>query len=268
MPRPARVIGLAGVESVGLSLRGGRSLRGYAGVVPKWWRVLAVVLVVLLVVGAGAYQLMNARTFQLFGGLTSHVDTNEKLVALTFDDGPGCDQVDAIQAALGVTPATFFVVGEAAARCPEGLARLVASGHELGNHTQTHRRMVFVTPDDVTRQIEPVDRLIREAGQAGTILVRPPNGKKLVVFPAWLAADGRRTIMWDVAVEEFYDGAPVMDAAAIASHTVEGVRPGSIILLHPWSRQTHAREAIPLVIAELRARGYRFVTVSDLLAAG
>lgn len=227
------------------------------------------VLVFLLVLGAGAYQLMNARTFQLFGGLTSHVDTGEKLVALTFDDGPGCAQVDAILTALGATPATFFVVGEAAAGCPEALTTLVASGHELGNHTQTHRRMVFVTPDEVARQIEPVDLLIRDTGQSGEILVRPPNGKKLVVFPAWLAAHGRRTIMWDVEVEEFYDDdALAMDAATIALRTVEGVRPGSIILLHPWSRQSHAREAVPLVIAELRARGYRFVTVSELLTAG
>lgn len=227
----------------------------------------ATTLVAALVVGVGSYQLMNSQTFQLFGGLTARVDTDDKVVALTFDDGPDCDQVDAVRAAVGETPVTFFVVGENAARCPDALAALVASGAELGNHTQTHRQMILLTAADVAAEIEPLDALIREAGQTGEILVRPPYGKKLVVLPAWLAAHGRRTIMWDVAVETF-SGEATMDATTIASRTVDAVRPGSIVLLHPWNGRTQTRAAIALVITQLRAQGYRFVTVSELLAAG
>lgn len=234
----------------------------------KWLRMLAVAVVLLLAVAAGGYELMNSRTFQLFGGLTSRVDTDEKLVALTFDDGPNCDLVDDVRRALGDTPATFFVIGDAAAQCPQSLADLVASGHELGNHSQTHRRMIFVTPSTVAGEIEPVDDLIRGAGQSGSIDVRPPYGKKLVVFPAWLSAHERRTVMWDVAVEEFGDGASAMDAETIAARSVQAVQPGSIILLHPWNRESQARAAIPLLVDELKSQGYRFVTVSELLTAG
>lgn len=226
---------------------------------------IVVVLLFALTSGIYGYQLMNAETYQLFGGLTARVETSDKVVALTFDDGPTCDQADAVRAALGDTAATFFVIGKDAAKCPEALGSLVASGHELGNHTQTHHRMIFVSPSDVAAEIEPVDALIRGAGQGGDIPVRPPYGKKLVVFPAWLAAHGRHTVTWDVAVETFGDGAP-MDAATIASRTVAQVRPGSIVLLHPWNHRPQTVAAIPLVIEQLRAQGYRFVTVSQLLA--
>lgn len=230
----------------------------------KRWRPLAISLTVLLLVGIGGYQLMNSRTFQLSGGLTARVETTEKVVALTFDDGPRCDRVEPVLAALDGTPATFFIVGEAAEKCPEALASLVEAGNELGNHTLNHRRMIFVSPDTVAAQIEPVDTLIRSAGQSGDIPVRPPYGKKLVVFPWWLAEHHRNTVTWDVESETF-DG-PKLDAATITAQSVEQTKPGSIILLHPWNPDSDALAAVPQVIERLKAQGYRFVTVSELLA--
>lgn len=230
----------------------------------RGWRGLAIGLAVLLVLGFGGYQVMNSRTFQLFGGLTARVEAEERVVALTFDDGPRCDRVDSVLKALDGTPATFFIVGEAAAKCPEALQELVVAGNELGNHTQTHQRMIFVTPEGVAAQIEPVDAMIRAAGQSGDIPVRPPHGKKLVVFPWWLAEHHRNTVTWDVESETF-DG-PAPSAAAITADTVAKTKPGSILLLHPWNPESNSLEAVPEVIAQLKAQGYRFVTVAELLA--
>lgn len=225
--------------------------------------VLAVACVAALI--AGGYKLMNSTTFQLFGGLTSHVQTDRKVVALTFDDGPTCADLPAVLAALGEVKATFFVVGEQAEACPDGLRTLVAAGHEIGNHTWTHRRMVFVTPDDIAREIDPTDAAIRAAGYTGDILVRPPYGKKLLMFPWWLHDHGRSTITWDVAVEDYAADAAPQDAATIARLTVDAVRPGSIVLLHPWNGRVPTQQAIPLVIAQLKGAGYTFATVSELL---
>lgn len=228
------------------------------------WVVTALVL--LLVVPVATYRWMNSWSFQAFGGLTSRVETDRRVVALTFDDGPSCDAVDAVTKGLSGARATFFLIGSEMVRCPAAAGRLVRDGHELGNHTWDHRAMVFVSPQDVAREIEPTDALLRAAGQPGDLHVRPPYGKKLLVFPWWLDRHDRRTIMWDVAVETF-DGTP-QTAEAIARQTVAATRPGSIVLLHPWGGHTATRQAIPLVVADLRAQGYEFVTVSELLDIG
>ncbi|MFC7716000.1 polysaccharide deacetylase family protein [Nonomuraea recticatena] len=115
------------------------------------WRrrlvLLAALLAVLLLVAAGLYQLMNARTFQLAGQLTHRVATTEKVVALTFDDGPDehTGQIIDVLAEQRVR-ATFFVIGSQVEARPQDAKALVAAGHQLANHTYSHQRMVFVSP--------------------------------------------------------------------------------------------------------------------------
>ncbi|MFG3437778.1 polysaccharide deacetylase family protein [Nonomuraea sp. NPDC047897] len=224
-------------------------------------------LVVLLVVALGAaglYKLVNARTFQLAGELTARVKTGEKVVALTFDDGPdehAGELVDLLAAER--VRATFFVVGSQLAAHPGTAEALVAAGHQLGNHTFTHRRMVFVSPGTVAAEIERTDALIRRAGQRGDIPFRPPTGKKLLSLPLYLSEHRRHTVMWDVEPDSGRSPAP----AEIAAMVREQVRPGSIVLLHPWySSGRDTRASLRATIAGLRADGYRFVTVAELLA--
>ncbi|WP_246227154.1 polysaccharide deacetylase family protein [Propioniciclava coleopterorum] len=227
---------------------------------------LAASAVVLSLLAVGGYALMNSRTAQVAGRLVDRVETAEKVVALTFDDGPTAADTDAILwllAQRGV-PATFYVNGGVAAANPGQLERLVAAGHELGNHTQDHKRLIFVTPDGVAAQVEPTDAAIRAAGYDGPITFRPPNAKKLVVAPVWLAQHDRTTVMWDVEAEDF-GGGPPQPASDIAERVLAQVRPGSIVLLHPWNGRAATQEATGEVIDELRRRGYRFVTVSELI---
>ncbi|GAA3611573.1 polysaccharide deacetylase family protein [Nonomuraea rosea] len=230
----------------------------------RWRKLLAALLAVLLLGAIGLYELMNARTFQLAGELTDRVATGEKVVALTFDDGPDqhTSEIIAILAEQRVH-ATFFVVGSQVEARPQDAKALVAQGHQLANHTYTHQRMVFVSPSTVASEVERTDAAIRGAGQGGEILFRPPTGKKLLVLPLYLADHQRHTVMWDVEP----DSGTTPTAAEIVTAVRAETRPGSIILLHPWyASGQNTRAAIEGLITGLRDQGYRFVTVSELLA--
>lgn len=226
--------------------------------------MVALVAALLLLVGLGAYRLMNARTFQIAGQLTARVEIAEKVVALTFDDGPDehtREILDVLEAER--VRATFFVVGSSLRDRPQDGRALVAAGHQLANHTYTHRRMVFVTPDTVADEVERTDALIRAAGQRGDIAFRPPTGKKLLTLPLYLAGHDRHTVMWDVEPDSGRTPGP----AQIVSEVREQVRPGSIVLLHPWyGSGANTRAALKGLIEAVHGQGYRFVTVSELLA--
>lgn len=144
--------------------------------------------------------------------------------------------------------------------------KLVAAGHELGNHSYSHRQMLLKPYSFIEQEIERTDQLIRVCGYKGDVHFRSPYGKKLVVLPYYLAKTGRKNISWDVAPESRPDIAA--DADKIVEHVLKETRPGSIILLHAMSEgRAETRKAIPVVIQGLRERGYRFVTVSELLPA-
>jgi peptidoglycan/xylan/chitin deacetylase (PgdA/CDA1 family) len=227
------------------------------------------ILVVLVAGMAATRALARSRSFQLFGTLVARVDTPRRVVALTFDDGPSVRYLDDVLdplAARGVK-ATFFVTGAEADGAPEATRRIVEAGHEVGNHTYSHARMIFKSPAFVRDEIERTDAAIRAAGFGGTIHFRPPFGYKLAVLPWHLAGTGRTTVTWDVEPDSYPDVAATADG--IARHVVERARPGSIVLLHVWYpvRRT-SREAVPLIIEGLQAKGFRFVTVGELVGEG
>ena len=224
---------------------------------------------ILLLVGAAAlWQVSKSRTFQFFGLIFPRVNTPEKVVALTFDDGPTPNATSEILKVLDEmkVKATFFVIGAELERNMSEGRKIVAAGHELGNHSYSHVRMLLVTPGFVQQEIEQTDRLIRETGYSGEINFRPPFGKKLLALPFYLSKNGRKTIMWDVEPDSNPEVA--RDATKIIEVTRSQVRPGSIILLHAMypSRQGSLK-AVGGMIESLRREGYRFVTISELLQA-
>lgn len=223
---------------------------------------VALAAVLVLVAGAGLYTLANSRTYQLFGDLVDRVDTDEKIVALTLDDGPSenTPEVLRVLAEAGV-PATFYVTGREMAQHPELGRAIVDAGHELGNHTFDHRRMLLVGSGTVRDEIERTDERIRDAGFDGDITFRPPYGKKLVTLPRYLQQRDRTTVMWDVEPDS-----AASDPAQIVASALEQTRPGSIVLLHVmYSSRKASLDAIPGIVAGLQQQGYRFVTVSELL---
>lgn len=232
----------------------------------KWTIAVASALVVAV---AGAYTLLQVAkspSFQFFGTIVDRVDTAEKVVALTFDDGPDPAGTRTILDTLKThqVPATFFLIGHEMAAHPDLAHAIAAAGHEIGNHSFSHDRMIGVTPAWVADEVEATDALIRAAGYPGEIFFRPPNGKKLFALPHYLAEHHRTTITWDVAPDS--DGIP--DTATVERTVLGQVRPGSIVVLHAmYASREQSRRAIDPILDQLKQRGYRFVTVSQLLAA-
>jgi len=225
--------------------------------------VLATLASALLVVRS-AWQLSGSRTRQLFGELVTRVPVQDSLIALTFDDGPTA-YTDSVLAQLADldAPATFFMVGRAMEQHAEAVARVVEAGHELGNHSYTHRRLVLKRPRTIRSEVERTDALIRAAGQEGEIFFRPPYGKRLVGLPLYLARRDRPTVLWDLEPDTYH-----RDAAGMVRYVLDRARPGSIILLHvEIASREQGRLALGEIVPGLRARGYRFVTLSRLIAA-
>lgn len=227
-------------------------------------RTAMIALAILLAPSAAAvWQLSKARCLQIVGAVTCRVETKAKLVALTFDDGPTPEGVDAVLAELGPRGihATFFLIGNRMDKFPGEAERLVAAGHELGNHTYSHQRNLVRSQDFYAAEIAKTRALMERAG-SDTKLFRPPFGKRLIGLPLEVERAGYRTIMWDVEdrPEKF------KQASAFAQDILARVRPGSIILIHPMYRHNQvARDALPIVLDGLQAQGYEIVTVSELL---
>lgn len=231
-------------------------------------KLLLKLVVLVLVLLLAVWKLSSSVQFQLFGELVHKVDTEQKLVALTFDDGPTPHYTTDILQLLELyqVKATFFVTGSETQRYMTQAKQIVAAGHQLGNHSWSHQRMLFMSLDEINREIEGTDQQIRAAGYQGEILFRPPYGKKLLLLPWYLAENNRVSIMWDIAPETFDEDSE--DPQTMAAQVLEQVQPGSIVLLHlMYKNRDASRAALPLIIKGLKQKGYTMVRLSDLLAA-
>lgn len=227
----------------------------------RWITAIVFLISVLYI----TYDMMNSRTFQVFGEIVPRVETTQKAVALTFDDGPNhkADQVIKLLEEEEVR-ATFFLIGKEMEKYPEETVKLVQAGHQIGNHTYSHQRMVLKTPGFVQSEIERTDTLIHEAGYEGNILFRPPFGKKLVVLPYYLSHANRQSITWDIEPDTYPEIASSPER--MIQYVVQKAKPGSIILLHIWHyTDEEAETVLKGVVSGLRAKGYTFQTVSELL---
>ena len=223
-------------------------------------------LVLVLFSVAGVWRLSSLPDLQVFGEIKSQAMISEKVVALTFDDGPTPDKTNQILQILAEEqiPATFFLIGQEVQQHPQLVRQILAAGHQVGNHSFSHQRMIFKSPAFVAGEIEQTDKLLRDSGVDGVIYFRPPYGKKLLVLPWYLMKHHRVSVTWDVAPENFPKIAK--DPQVLVDYTVQQTKPGSIILLHVMydSRQA-TMQAVPQIIRQLKAQGYRFVTVHELL---
>ena len=222
---------------------------------------LGIITIIIILLLLGTYRLMNSRTFQLFGGLTAQVNTDEKVVALTFDDGP-TQQVEDILPILEKydAKATFFLIGNEIEKNPEAAQMIAQAGHQIGNHTYSHNRMVLKSPSFIKEEIEKTNTLILEAGFTGEIDFRPPNGKKLLALPYYLDQQNIDTITWNLEPDSYYSS-----SADKLNYIKDHVKPGSIILMHPMYDQTGEElETIEGIVKALSREGYKFITVNEL----
>lgn len=229
-------------------------------------RAIVGITVLLVLALLATWQVSKSRTFQVAGDIVARVETTQPKVALTFDDGPSRKALQTLLPILASrqVKATFFVVGAELERHPALAQELIAAGHELGNHSFSHQRMIFKSKAFIAEEIERTDALIRQAGAPNEILFRPPYGIKGWTLPHYLADSHRPTIMWDVEPDSKRN--QTHSSQAIVDTTLAQTRPGSIILLHVmYPRRRTSLEAVAPIIDSLQRQGYQFVTVSELL---
>lgn len=224
--------------------------------------LFSLVLMVLLSYGDAAWP-----QSRFYGSLIIHGQRNERLVALSFDDGPNDPYTTQILDILDRynAKATFFLVGANVERQPETARRIVADGHAIGNHSYRHQRLDGLL-DIHYREAERAQHVITGVTGVAPTLYRPPNGFHTPWQLITVRRLGLQPVTWDVAVRDWQRPAP----DTIARRVVARVRPGSIVLLHDGngthhSDQSRTVEALPLIIEPLQARGYRFVTVPELV---
>jgi peptidoglycan-N-acetylglucosamine deacetylase len=209
------------------------------------------------------------QTSQAFGPFPYQATTTERLLALTFDDGPNEPYTSRLLDVLDERRvlATFFAVGRCAERFPSTVRRVVQSGHVLGNHSYHHQFSRYVTEPRQGREIERGQQaLIRIAGVVPN-LYRPPW---LCHWP-WVLG-GIRTSGLQVVSGRFGHPLEVVQPPApmLAAHATRLARPGRILIFHDGfdargGRREQSVAAIGPVIDSLTGRGYRFVTVDQLL---
>jgi peptidoglycan-N-acetylglucosamine deacetylase len=223
----------------------------------------AILLGFLGVAAVGLREVVNSSTFQLFGDYVARVDTQERVVALTFDDGPNPTHTPRVLAALDQhqVKATFFMMGRNVERYPEVAREVMRRGHEIGNHSYSHPKLVLMSPRRVREEIERTDKLLRDVGVSGEIHFRPPHASKFIVLPYVLMQMGKLSVLGDVDPEEWKQHS----AAVMTESILRQVRPGSVIGLHdPMGVET--LRTLQNILPALTARGYRFETVSALVS--
>lgn len=225
------------------------------------WRAAAGV-VLLGAAAVGLREVVNSSTFQLFGDYVARVDTNDRVVALTFDDGPDpfhtpnvLDVLDQHQ-----VKATFFMIGRQVERYPKVAREVLRRGHEIGNHSYSHPKLILMSPRRVRDEIERTDKLLRDIGVSGEIHFRPPHASKFIVLPCVLVQMRKLSVLGDVDPEEWKQ----RPAAVMTESILRQVRPGSIIGLHdPMGAET--LRTLQNILPALAAEGYHFETVSELV---
>jgi peptidoglycan-N-acetylglucosamine deacetylase len=225
---------------------------------------IIVVLFLNFVIFKAFQYLKSPLSPQLFGEAIWHIKTDEKVVALTFDDGTHplyTDQILDVLKEHGV-PATFFVIGEHVQEYPVPLKRVIAEHHEIGNHSWSHQSLIFKTPAYIYDEILRTDALIRELGYKGEIYFRAPYGRKLFLLPWILSSLNRKHILFDIQPHGWSN--PGVDV--IVEHVLSRVKNGSIILLHDGGgNRQQTVIATKRIIEHLKKQGYRFLTISELL---
>lgn len=191
------------------------------------------------------------------------VHTQRKLIALTFDDGPYPFYTPLLLHVLDRSHvhATFFCVGRSAQEFPDLMDRIIESGDDVGNHTFNHIKLSGLSATQIADQLIEADAILASFVGHRIDLFRPPHGRydRRVIEVA--TAMGYRTILWSDSPEDYKDISPTVEVERV----MQQARPGAIVLLH--SGQFRTIEALPVIIDRLRAQGYTFVTVDELLAS-
>jgi len=206
----------------------------------------------------------------LFGRVIGRGPGAGRVAYLTFDDGPNPGATEPILdtlAGLGV-PAGFFMVGEHVRRFPGIARRVVAAGHEVGNHTLRHPKLHFRGPRRIDAELTGAHAVIANATGRAPRSFRAPHGYRNPFVTRSARRLGYTVFGWTFGV---WDSDPRVSAAEIRRRVARKLRPGAIILLHdgdgydPAGDRRRTAEALPGIIADARTAGYVFRPPAELI---
>ncbi len=218
------------------------------------------------------YEAVEAPRSEAFAPVVTHGTGNA--VALTFDDGPTAGITDRVLAVLERerVPATFFVVGRAARREPALLRRMSADGDEIENHSDTHAHLnAIFTRAALDAQIARADDAVYAATGRHTRFLRPPFGARDAAVIDAARRRRMRVVTWTAMLDEATPLGAHPHAWYVAG-LVRQIGPGAVVVLHDGDQgrgdggeRAHEADLVPGLIAALRARGYRFVRLDELV---
>ena len=233
--------------------------------------VLALLIIIIVVLAIAAFCAFFDQAVIVRRNTLYHVVTSDKVVALTFDDGPSLEWTPKILDVLNKynVKATFFMIGEHVLKYPEVARRVALEGHEIGNHTFDHHVLIYYKPEELVEELKKAERAIQETTNQKTILFRPPKAWVTPTEKIIINKLGYKTILWSLNSKDWVN----FDDKYIVRYLVHHIKPGDIILFHDsggvFNTEGGSRKetvkAITRLIEKLKERGYRFVTVSELL---
>ncbi|MER7809179.1 polysaccharide deacetylase family protein [Streptomyces sp900116325] len=224
---------------------------------------LAVALILGLTVTTYDHTSPRAARGKASGSVAGNVDCRKaKCVALTFDGGPSLTTPGLLDILKQEDlQATFFVQGKGhIAKYPEILRRISAEGHEIGNHTWTHKDLTDIDVADARQELTGTQDAIEKVTGTRPILMRPPEGRTNREVAKICRELGLAQVLWSVTAKDY----ETTDSALITKRVLDQTHRDGIILLHDLHKGTVP--AVPGIIKALKQRGYTIVTVSQLLA--
>jgi peptidoglycan-N-acetylglucosamine deacetylase len=201
------------------------------------------------------------------------VPTSEQVVALTFDAGGNAAALESILSTLAAegVRGTFFLTGRWAEANPDGVAAIVAGGHRLGNHSVTHPAFTELSDDAIRDEVLGAEAAIQAAGGDPRPLFRFPLGDRDARTIAVVNDLGYLPVRWTVDTLGWQGTSAGQSVQTVCDRVVGALRPGEIVLMHvgshPDDGSTLDADALPELIAQLRAAGYGFTTLDALLQA-
>lgn len=193
----------------------------------------------------------------------SQCNVDGPYIAMTYDDGPHGANTPRLLEMLKQRglKATFFVCGECVAVLPEITRRIVEEGHEIANHSWSHPQLSRMGEGSVTDQLQRTHDVVKQTTGVEMKVMRPPYGAFTVNQRAWAHQKwGYKTILWDVDPLDW----KVRNAAHVTSEILKRTVNGSIVLAHDIHKSTV--DAMPATLDGLVAKGFKFMTVSELIA--
>lgn len=206
----------------------------------------------------------------VFGPVITEGKTDHKIVALTFDDGPYPPYTGQLLDILKEyqVPATFFLIGKNAEKHPEMVRRILAEGHQIGNHTYSHVDLLKAERPEIIREIARAGQAVAAITGQTPQVVRPPHGFRDPVVLEVMNERKLKVVEWSVMSRDWTN--PGVDV--IVERTVSKVKNGSVILLHDGdgvagtASRAQTVEAVRHIIRQLAAQEFTFVTVNEILA--